>query len=176
MRKLLLLTIAGIVSASPVKYQFEEKIDLQVKDVKIELSQPDIKLTPVIKSRQHTELVNALIWVESKGNDSAYHKGERAAGCLQIRPIMVKEVNRILDLKGSEKIYTLEDRWSRAKSIQMFNIVVNYYHPNGTYEEIARCWNGGPQGLQKKQTKKYWNKVQKRLKHNENSTNRFANL
>jgi len=176
MRKLLLLTIAGIVSASPVKYQFEEKIDLQVKDVKIELSQPDIKLAPVINSRQHTDLVNAMIWVESKGNDSAYHKGERAAGCLQIRPIMVKEVNRILHLKGSEKIYTLEDRWSRAKSIQMFNIVVNYYHPNGTYEEIARCWNGGPQGLQKKQTKKYWNKVQKRLKHNENSTNRLANL
>ena len=176
MRKLLLLTIAGFISSSPVRYHLEDKIQLESKEIHIELSEPDIKLLPVINSVQYTDLVNAMIWVESKGNDSAYHKGERAAGCLQIRPIMVKEVNRILTLKGSDKIYTLEDRWSRAKSIQMFNIVSNYYHPNGTYEEIARCWNGGPQGLQKGQTKKYWNKVQKRLKHNENSTNRFANI
>jgi|SRR6056300_899320 hypothetical protein len=176
MRRLLLVTIIGFVSASPIRYQLEEQIDLESKEIQIEMTQPNIELQPVIHSKHNTDLVTAMIWVESKGNDSAYHKREKAAGCLQIRPIMVKEVNRILTLKGSDKIYTLEDRWSRAKSIQMFNIVSNYYHPNGTYEEIARCWNGGPQGLQKKQTQKYWRKVQTRIKHNENSTNRSTNL
>jgi len=173
MKRLLLLTIVGFISASPVRYAVpQEAIELEIKELQLEVSEPDLKLQPVIHSKSYTELVSAMIWVESKGNDSAYHRGEKAAGCLQIRPIMVKEVNRILSLKGSSYIYTLEDRWSREKSIQMFNIVTNYYHPNGTYEEIARCWNGGPKGLQKKQTQKYWRKVQKRIKHNESRTDR----
>ena len=172
MRKLLLLTLAAFISASPVRYQNHESVDLTIKELELQISIESPKLKPVIYSKSYTELVSAMIWVESKGNDSAYHRGEKAAGCLQIRPIMVKEVNRILSLKGSSYIYTLEDRWSREKSIQMFNIVTNYYHPNGTYEEIARCWNGGPKGLQKKQTQKYWHKVQKRIKHNENRTDR----
>ena len=49
-----------------------------------------------------------MIMVESEGNDSAYHKREKAAGCLQIRPIMVREVNRILGIQKSELEYTLE--------------------------------------------------------------------
>ena len=85
---------------------------------------------------------------------------------------MVKEVNRILRLQKSSYIFTLEDRWSKEKSIQMFNVVANYYHETSSYEKIARCWNGGPKGLQKKQTEKYWSKVQKRLYKDENSLNR----
>ena len=60
-------------------------------------------------------MIQAMIMVESEGNDSAYHKGEKAAGCLQIRPIMVREVNRILKIQKSELEYALEDRWSREK-------------------------------------------------------------
>ena len=36
----------------------------------------------------------------------------------------------------------------------MFYVFVDYYHKDSSYEEIARCWNGGPKGLQKKQTKR----------------------
>jgi hypothetical protein len=105
-----------------------------------------------------------MIMVESEGNDSAYHKREKAAGCLQIRPIMVREVNRILDIQKSELEYTLEDRWSREKSIEMFHIVNGYHNKNSTYEEIARAWNGGPKWIKKSLTKRYWKRVQKQLK------------
>ena len=41
-------------------------------------------------------LVNAIIYVESRGNDSAIGDRGKAVGCLQIHPICVREVNRIL--------------------------------------------------------------------------------
>ena len=108
-------------------------------------------------------LLEAIIMVESRGNDSAYCKREDAAGCLQIRPIMVKEVNRILTKQESTKRYTLLDRWDRQKSIEIFYIVNGYYN-NNTYEEMARSWNGGPTGITKSSTKKYWRKVQRKFK------------
>jgi len=124
-------------------------------------------------------LIQAMIMVESEGNDSAYHKGEKAAGCLQIRPIMVREVNRILDIQKSELEYTLEDRWSREKSIEMFHIVNGYHNKNSTYEEIARAWNGGPNWFKKSLTKRYWKRVQKQLKKqqkNERSNTEFTKV
>ena len=54
----------------------------------------------------------------------------------------------------------------------MFYVFVDYYHKDSSYEEIARCWNGGPKGLQKKQTKRYWKKVQNTLNKNEDSSYR----
>ena len=125
-------------------------------------------------------LIQAMIMVESEGNDSAYCKKEEAVGCLQIRPIMVREVNRILDIQKSElDKYTLEDRWSREKSIEMFHIVNGYHNKNSTYEEIARAWNGGPNWFKKGLTKRYWKRVQKQLKKqkkNEHSNTEFTKV
>jgi len=176
MRKLSLLTLILLTSSTYYVPPKVEIIEIPTKEVTFEVeSEVELELAPV-ELRNLDELVEALIWVESRGNDSAFHRGENAVGCLQIRPIMVKEVNRVLDLQGSGNIYTLEDRWSRTKSIEMFNVIANYYHETSSYEKIARCWNGGPKGLQKKQTKKYWRKVQKRLKYNENSTDRESEV
>ena len=105
------------------------------------------------------EILSAIIFVESSGNDSAYHKGEDAVGCLQIRQTMVDDVNRILKRQKSNKFFHYEDRWNRAKSIQMFDIYCKHYNLN-TAEEIARCWNGGPRGFNKPQTLSYWEKVE----------------
>ena len=176
MRKLSLLTLILLTSSTYYVPPKVEIVEIPTKEVTFEVeSEVELELAPV-ELRNLDELVEALIWVESRGNDSAFHKGENAVGCLQIRPIMVKEVNRVLDLQGSDNIYTLEDRWSRTKSIEMFNVIADYYHETSSYEKIARCWNGGPKGLQKKQTKKYWRKVQKRLNDNENSTNRESEV
>lgn len=41
------------------------------------------------------------------------------------------------------------------------------YAPNWQYETISRIHNGGPSGMKKKATIKYWNKVKKEL-NNEN--------
>jgi len=108
------------------------------------------------------EIVSAIIRVESSNNDSAYNANEDAVGCLQIRQTMVDDVNRILKRQGKDKRYTYTDRWDRVMSIEMFNIFCEYYGLE-TAEEIARCWNGGPRGIDKPATVRYWNKVQDHL-------------
>jgi hypothetical protein len=104
-------------------------------------------------------LIAAIIQVESGGDTLAYNLKEDAVGCLQIRPIMVREINRLL---GKDS-FTLSDRWSKVKSIQMFNILRSHTK-NPTNERIARNWNGGWNGHKKKSTLKYWNKVKKQFK------------
>ena len=83
-----------------------------------------------------------MIQVESEGNDSAYCASENAAGCLQIRPIMLQEVNRILRLQGKLKRYTLNDRWNREKSIEMFWIWKNFHHQNSSNEKLFHYIGG----------------------------------
>ena len=112
-------------------------------------------------------LVNALIHVESSGKSDAVgdtHLDFPSIGVLQIRPIMVREVNRILKKKGNKKRFKLKDRFNRLKSINMFMVWKNHYHSQGNLETIARNWNGGPRGYKRKQTLKYWPKVQTALK------------
>ena len=162
MRKLMLLILPislGLGGKAPHPALIEplEPTKIEVKVVEPTFVKPTYTLDV-------DPLIQAMIMVESEGNDSAYHKGEKAAGCLQIRPIMVREVNRILDIQKSELEYTLEDRWSREKSIEMFHIVNGYHNKNSTYEEIARAWNGGPNWFKKSLTKRYWKRVQKQLK------------
>jgi len=108
-------------------------------------------------------LVEAIIQVESRGDSTA--KGDRgwAVGVLQIWPIMVREVNRIQEKNGSDVRYVYTDRYSVKKSIEMFHIWREYYHPDSDWETIARCWNGGPSGSSHHKTKCYWNKVRREL-------------
>ena len=107
-------------------------------------------------------LLSAIIDVESNNNDSAYNSKEDAVGCLQIRKCMVDDVNRILKRQKSDLRFTYDDRWLRSKSTKMFEIYCRHYGLN-TAEEIARCWNGGPRGMEKPLTANYWKKVQKNL-------------
>jgi hypothetical protein len=44
----------------------------------------------------------------------------------------------------------------------MFNIFVDYYNLE-TAEEMARCWNGGPRGINNPATVDYWGKVKSEL-------------
>ena len=107
-------------------------------------------------------LMDAIMEVESSNNDSAYNASEDAVGCLQIRKCMVDDVNRILKRKRITYRYSYNDRWSRDKSMQMFDIYCKYYRLN-TAEEIARCWNGGPRGMQNEMTVGYWERVMNKL-------------
>jgi hypothetical protein len=118
--------------------------------------------TKTLKTKTHNKtLVDALILVESAGNPNAFNKKENAVGCLQIRPIMVREVNRILRKQKSERRFTKEDRWDCGLSKEMFYIWCIHHHLNSSSEVIARNWNGGPRGYKKQSTEHYWNKVQK---------------
>ena len=114
-----------------------------------------------------SSLIHALISVESRGNAKCIgdtHLEEPSIGVLQIRPIMVREINRILKIQGSKLRYKRKDRFSRQKSIEMFVIWRDFHHRGASDETIAKCWNGGPKGPKKIKTQHYWNKVQKELK------------
>ena len=154
----------------------------EINSLKLELQQQTDSLNSTIDSLHHeldtltweneiwdhnttyneTHLLSAIIHVESSNNDSAYHKGEDAVGCLQIRQCMVNDVNRILKRQKSDKRYVYDDRWLRYKSIEMFEVYCKHYGLI-TAEEIARCWNGGPRGMNNDMTAGYWKKVKKNL-------------
>lgn len=121
---------------------------------------------PTPKKKTNWEcLIDAVIEVESGGDDSAYNKRERAVGCLQIRPIAVREVNRVLESYGIDGKYTLDDRYDRGKSIEMFSIMADqvtcceFISEDEFFEIVARRWNGGYRGTRKRSTIKYWEKV-----------------
>jgi len=107
-------------------------------------------------------LLNAMIYVESSNNDSAYCASEDAVGCLQIRQCMVEDVNRILKRQDKPIRYTLDDRWSRVSSIEMFHVYCNYYNFT-TLEDMARAWNGGPRRASSPATVGYWKRVRDEL-------------
>ena len=44
----------------------------------------------------------------------------------------------------------------------MFEIYCTHYGLT-TAEEIARCWNGGPRGMNKEATSYYWEKVKEEM-------------
>jgi len=113
-------------------------------------------------SNNTVHLLSAIMYVESSYNDSAYRASEDAVGCLQIRKCMVNDVNRILRRQKLDLRFTYDDRWLRHKSIEMFNIYCKHYGLT-TAEEIARCWNGGPRGMQNNITANYWKKVKNQL-------------
>lgn len=146
-----LITLVGISVVAYVNTSKETQEDTKQNIVKVDTVKRDL-------------LLEAMIIVESNGNDSCIgdrNLGRPSVGCLQIRPIMVREVNRILRKQKIKKKYTLNDRYSRKKSIEMFYIWRDYHHSEDSDEVIARCWNGGPKGWKKKSTRYYWIKVVK---------------
>ena len=159
------LMLSIIILASPILFSGGTEV-LGVQD-SIELSVKSI--TPIAKPHvlNESDLIKAIIQVESGGNDSAigdrHLVGNEAVGALQLRPVMVREVNRILKIQKSDKRFKRKDRYSREKSIEMFMIWKNFHHSDGNFEKIARNWNGGPNGFMKSRTVKYWVKVQKEL-------------
>lgn len=113
----------------------------------------------VDREQQLTRLIAAIEMVESGGKADAVGDGGKAVGILQIQPVMVEDVNRILD----EERFTLADRLDVGKSREMFRVYTEHYSAGRADEVKARRWNGGPRGERKAATLKYWQKVQKHL-------------
>ncbi len=82
-------------------------------------------------------LLSALIEVESKGDTLAVGP-TNDLGALQITPIYVAEVNRI-----SGKGYTLDDRASLKKSLEMFEIYQDHYNPEKDIDKAIYLHNPG---------------------------------
>jgi hypothetical protein len=105
-----------------------------------------------------TNLITALIAVESSGNDLAIGDQGRAIGCLQIHRAVVLDVNRIT---GSN--YKWQQMTNRAQARAVCEAYLKHYGKGCTTEQLARRWNGGPTGDRKSATEAYWNKVRKHL-------------
>jgi hypothetical protein len=114
-------------------------------------------------------LIAALIQVESRGDDNAIGdkgKKEMAYGCLQVRKPCIDDVNKHCGTKYQAK----DCLGNRALSVW---VCTNYLRIYGTQDrlgrsptnqDLARIWNGGPNGWKFKSTNVYWSKVQKQLK------------
>ena len=115
-----------------------------------------------------TELIQALIQVESRGNDQALgdrHMKEKAYGPLQVRQPCVDDVNRrygthiqAKDLLGDRA----KSEWVCQKYLEMY-ATAKRLGKQPTHEDMARIWNGGPNGWKSVSTKAYWTKVSREL-------------
>ena len=106
-------------------------------------------------------VMDAIIQVESEGNPNAV--SGNSVGAMQITPILVKDCNNILKKKKSKKRFTMADRYSVAKSKEMFLLIQSHYNPLNSVEKAIRSWNGGVK-YSVRATNKYYKKVMAKLK------------
>ena len=109
----------------------------------VENSVPPVPNVPIVSTADSTKdewpiFVEALIWVESRGQTDVVGKGD-CVGILQLKPIYVAEANR---LSGTEQ-YTLNDRLDSLKSIEMFNIIQKHHNPQKDIDRAIMLHNPG---------------------------------
>ena len=106
-------------------------------------------------------VMDAIIQVESEGNPNAV--SGNSVGAMQITPILVKDCNEILKKQKSKKRFTMADRYSVAKSKEMFLLIQSYYNRENSIEKAIRSWNGGVK-YSVRATNKYYKKVMALMK------------
>jgi hypothetical protein len=105
----------------------------------------------------HPLLLSALIQIESNGNDQARGRhGE--LGALQIKPILVRDVNRIM---GTHYVHAQVT--NRATATFIANAYLSHYGRNLSDESLARIWQGGPKGAKKSSTRAYGRRAMREL-------------
>ncbi len=108
---------------------------------------------------QQERLLDALIMVESNGNDKAVGDNGKALGCLQIWHIYWIDAR----MEGSHKDCFNRAYAKRCVARYMRRYARRAWEVDFNPEKIARIHNGGPKGHLKKATLRYWKKVQKEL-------------
>ena len=111
--------------------------------------------------------IESIITVESGGNVNA--RNGNCLGVLQMMPVCVKAVNAVCKENGNGKRFSLNDRRSREKSIEMFKILQDKYNPTHDFRKACNLWNGGSV---KRNCSRYYNRVMKvydRLKKKKNN-------
>lgn len=112
-----------------------------------------------IEIKRRIAIIKAIGRVESMNNPLAYNEKEKAKGILQIRPIMVKEINSISLYIN----YKHSDAWNEERSIEMFIKFQNQFNPEWDTELAAKKWNGGREGEKNSNTEVYYQKVKQEL-------------
>ena len=132
-------------------------LQMQINELKRKVNR---QITYVIKndtintdSIKWNNLINAIIDVESEGKSDAINMSSGATGVIQLMPIAIKDCNRIM----GKKKYKLNDRYSKDRSIEIFNILQDHYNPQHNIHKAIKIQN--PNG-----GKRYETKVIKKLK------------
>ena len=116
----------------------------------------------------HPLLLSALIQIESAGNDFARGRhGE--LGALQIKPILVRDVNRIMGTHYAHAQVT-----NRTISLFIANAYLSHYGRNLSDESLARLWQGGPKALRRSSSRAYGRRVMRKLHSLENTNRSFT--
>ena len=116
----------------------------------------------------HPLLLSALIQIESAGNDFARGRhGE--LGALQIKPILVRDVNRIMGTHYAHAQVT-----NRTISLFIANAYLSHYGRNLSDESLARLWQGGPKALKRFSSRAYGRRVMRELQSMENANRSFT--
>ena len=111
----------------------------------------------------HPLLLSALIQVESHGNDLARGKhGE--LGALQIKPIMVRDVNRLMGTSYAHAQVT-----NRATATFIAHAYLSHYGRNLSDESLARIWQGGPKAIHRSSSRAYGKRAMRKLSSLETS-------
>lgn len=125
-------------------------------------------LSVALTSGPEENLITAMIQVESGGDDWAIgdtHLENKAYGPLQIRKPCVDDVNKAFDTNYE----ACDCLGNRALSVWICRRYMEIYATETRLgrkpesEDLARIWNGGPNGWKRKSTEKYWQKVKKEL-------------
>lgn len=152
MKKIILIILFPFLFQSLLNSGIAQVKTEEVKESYILQKEKERKIAELKVRQMVTQMI--IIQIESSFRLHAYNESENAAGLFQTRPIMVREINRLL---GWDK-YTLSDRYSITRSIEMFIDYNNVVNPEWDYEKSARMWNGGITGMKKGSTDVYWDK------------------
>lgn len=80
----------------------------------------------------------------SSGRDMISKKDPLCRGWTQMRPVAVRDCNRICKLRNDPRRFTNADRFDKGKSWEMFEILVTHYLGNNpTIEMVAMLWCRG---------------------------------
>jgi hypothetical protein len=124
------------------------------------------KTCPRIKSHKkhaiahqimHPLLLSALIQIESHGNDLARGRhGE--LGALQIKPILVRDVNRLMGTHYAHAQVT-----NRTISLFIARAYLAHYGKHLSDESLARIWQGGPKAIKRSSSRAYGRRIMRKL-------------
>ena len=132
-------------------------------------SPPRVPVPAALAEPGHTfeDLLDAIEWVESKGDPWAVGDNGNAVGAYQIHKIYVDDVKRIERRKkgwGILDAFEYADRTDKGLSRKMVTIYLKHY--GGTFEEMAAKHVAGPNGhtqMDEPAVKEYVEKVMGRM-------------
>ena len=107
--------------------------------------------------------LDALIHVESGGDDNAVGDNGKAIGCLQIWKAYWTDAKQHCPGLGGEYDDCKQRIYAERVTVAYLLRYARHAVAERNYEVLARIHNGGPAGASKRATQPYWVKVSKAL-------------